>query len=307
MGWTEAEIGDLSGRRAIVTGASSGLGEIVAGELARAGAQVVAASRDRARGEEAIGRMADRGVPAERLEFGELDLASLASVREFAAVHQDPVDLLVNNAGVMHTPERKTDDGFELQLGTNHLGPFALTGLLLPALLRTEAPRVVTVSSILARDGKLDFDDLMLDKGYDSQRAYGNSKLANQLFAFELQRRSENAEAPLKSMAAHPGYSATNLQFAGPQMKRSLVRLVAYRFANTFIAQPATQGARAILWAATGDHPGGTYFGFSGPGQLRGPLSMVPPVVRARDMDTAAKLWSVSEELTGVSFEWPRA
>ena len=209
--WSEAEIPDQSGRTVVVTGANSGIGFHAARGLAGAGADVVLAVRDSERGEAAAQRIrADS--PDARLTVMALDLADLASVRAFAAAHAerrpDGLDLLVNNAGVMALPYRRTADGFEMQLGTNHLGPFALTGLLLESLLRRPQPRVVTVSSGAHRSGKIAFDDLQSERRYRKWRAYGQSKLANLLFAYELHRRATGAGLPLRSVAAHPGWAA---------------------------------------------------------------------------------------------------
>ena len=218
MSWTAADIPDQTGQTAVVTGANSGIGLIAARELARAGATVVMACRDQGKGEDAIAELR-KEVPGAEPQLRRLDLASLASVREFATAvsgQHGSIDLLVNNAGVMATPRRETADGFELQLGTNHLGHFALTGLLLQRLNAGPEPRVVTVTSTAHRTGRINFDDLQGEKRYFRWAAYGQSKLANLLFAYELQRRAEAAGLELRSIAAHPGYSATNLQSAGP-------------------------------------------------------------------------------------------
>ena len=215
--WTSSDIPEQTGRVAVVTGANSGLGLITARELARARATVVIACRDTDKGDRAVAEIRAQ-VPEADLEVRALDLADLASVRSFAARlggERDSVDLLINNAGVMAPPRRTTVDGFESQFGTNHLGHFALTGLMLPSLLAAPAPRVVTLSSGAHRIGKMDFDDLQGERSYNNWRAYGQSKLANLLFCFELDRRARAAGTKLMSLAAHPGYAATNLQFAG--------------------------------------------------------------------------------------------
>jgi NAD(P)-dependent dehydrogenase (short-subunit alcohol dehydrogenase family) len=300
-GWTAKEIPDETGRLAVVTGANSGLGIVVAEQLARAGADVILACRDPGRGQAAAERIAGR-VPGGRVETRRLDLADLGSVRAFAGrlrAESRPVDLLVNNAGVMAPPRRLTVDGFELQLATNHLGHFALTGLLLDRLLAAPAGRVVTVSSLLHRIGRIDFDDLQSAGDYRRWRSYGQSKLANLLFAFELDRRIRRADAVLESIAAHPGFAKTNLQSA------SVGRLAAIAFkpANLLFAQSAAAGALPILCAATADLPSGSYIGPDGPGERRGYPRVVAATAAAHDEPTAERLWDVSEELTGVSFD----
>jgi NAD(P)-dependent dehydrogenase (short-subunit alcohol dehydrogenase family) len=220
-------------------------------------------------------------------------------VRAFAEAWDEPLDLLVNNAGVMATPLRRTADGFELQLGTNHLGHFALAGLLLEHL---RDARVVTVASGAHRMGKIDFDDLQSERGYQRWRAYGQSKLANLLFAFELQRRADAAGFPLTSVAAHPGYSATNLQLAGPAMEGSFVRGVIGRVGNVLLAQSDERGAWNTLYAATEDLPGGTYVGPDGIAEMRGHPTLVTASGAATDEATAKRLWDVSADLTGVSY-----
>nr|MBF6620797.1 SDR family NAD(P)-dependent oxidoreductase [Patulibacter sp.] len=220
MGWSATDIDDLRGRRAVVTGANSGLGLQTATELARAGADVTLACRSAERAERAVATIRD-AVPGALLHVEALDLSDLASVRACAeriTANGQPLDILINNAGVMATPQRRTADGFELQLGTNHLGHFAFTGLLLDALRAAPAPRVVTVSSAMHRVGSIDFDDLQWERSYGPWKAYGRSKLANLLFARELQVRVDAAGIPLRSYAAHPGYSATALQTTGPGM-----------------------------------------------------------------------------------------
>ena len=218
----------------------------------------------------------------------------------------EPLDLLVNNAGVMAPPRRETADGFELQLGTNHLGHFALTGLLAQKLKAAPAARVVTVTSGAHRIGSIDFDDLQRARRYRRWSAYGQSKLANLLFALELQRRAAAADLELRSMAAHPGYAATNLQTAGPQLDAGLLsKLTApvWSAANRFIAQGPEDGALPTLYAATEpDLPGGSLVGPGGLGGMRGAPALEVPSGAALDEDTARRLWSVSEELTGVEF-----
>jgi NAD(P)-dependent dehydrogenase (short-subunit alcohol dehydrogenase family) len=303
--WTAADIPDQTGRLAVVTGASSGLGFATAGELARAGATVVLAARDEAKLERATaairaGAGRDADVAQERL-----DLADLGSVRAFAATFtsaHERLDLLINNAGVMAAPRRLTKDGFESQLGTNHLGHFALTGLLLGALLAAPSPRVVTVSSTAHRIGTMRFDDPQWEHGYNNWRAYGQSKLANLLFCFELQRRATEAGTELRSVAAHPGYAATNLQFAGPShvYERRLMAL-----GNRLFAQSADMGALPTLYAATfPDLPGGAFVGPDGRSEQRGYPKVVTAAGKAYDEQAWRRLWEVSEELTGVQYEF---
>jgi NAD(P)-dependent dehydrogenase (short-subunit alcohol dehydrogenase family) len=303
--WTAADVPDQSGRVAIVTGANSGLGLATARELARAGASVVLAVRDPSgKGQEAAARIR-AAVPAAELEMSALDLADLGSVREFAgrvAGAHERIDLLINNAGIMAAPRRLTKDGFESQFGTNHLGHFALTGLLLPALLGSPAPRVVTVSSWLHRKGTLRFDDLQGEHKYDRWGAYGQSKLANLMFCFELQRRSTEADSPLLSLAAHPGYASTNLQFAATD--RFYEKAFGW-IGNRIIAQSADMGALPTLYAATmPDLPGGTYVGPGGRSEQRGYPKVVGAAGKAYDEDAWRRLWEISEKLTGVRYEF---
>ncbi|MFD1939050.1 MULTISPECIES: oxidoreductase [Nonomuraea] len=297
MVWTAAEIPDLSGKTAIVTGANSGLGMITAGELARRGATTVLACRDTARGESARKRML-LAAPKGAIEVRRLDLADLSSVREFAAGIAGDVDILVNNAGVMALPYRKTADGFEMQFGTNHLGHFALTGLLLP---RLRGGRVVTVSSLTHVAGRMRFDDLNSELGYHKWLAYGQSKLANLLFAYELQRRAGNV---LTSVAAHPGYASTNLQATGPRMAGNRFMEVGQKVANALFAQSAGRGALPVLYAATvRGLPGGSFVGPGGPFEVWGYPQIVDSSPASKDLNAAAKLWEVSEEFTNVHFD----
>ena len=302
--WTADRIPDQTGRRVVVTGASSGLGEVTARELARKGAHVVLAVRDRGKGEASATRIR-AAVPGARLEVRELDLSALDSVRAFAAglVEEAPtLDLLINNAGIMQTPARRTADGYELQLGTNHLGHFALTGLLLPALLRGEQPRVVTVSSFEHKGGRLDFDDLQLEHGYTPRKAYQQSKLANTVFGLEFDRRLRAAGSPVRSVLAHPGYSATNLQSTGPSGLAAFLM----RISNALIAQDAERGALPQLYAATApDVQGGQFYGPSGFREMRGGPTEVHAIPAAYDPEVGRRLWTVSEQLTGVTYPLP--
>jgi len=305
--WTASDIPDQTGRFAVVTGANSGLGLVTARELARAGATVVVACRNTGKGEQAANTIRS-AVPGASVEVRELDLADLASVHAFAsrlAGERDRIDLLINNAGVMAPPRRVTVDGFESQLGTNHLGHFALTGLLLGMLLAAPQPRVVTLSSGAHRMGRINFDDLQGERRYQHWLAYGQSKLANLLFCYELQRRASAAGTSLESLAAHPGYAATNLQFAGPGIAAERWMMWV---ANRVIAQSADMGALPTLYAATvPDLPGGTFVGPDSWGDMRGHPHIVTASGRAYDNEAAARLWEISDQLTGVHYEFGAA
>jgi NAD(P)-dependent dehydrogenase (short-subunit alcohol dehydrogenase family) len=290
--WTAADLPDLSGRTVVVTGASSGLGAVTARELARAGAHVVLAVRDVAKGE----RVAGSFPAGSSHEVRALDLASLASVRAFAAGWSGPLDVLVNNAGIMAVPQAKTEDGFEAQIGTNHLGHFALTNLMLSHV----TDRVVTVSSGAHRLGKIDLEDLNWERRrYDPWRAYGQTKLANLLFTKELQRRLEEAGSGIRALAAHPGYANTSLQsHTGSRVQHLLMAVVG----NRLLAQPDEMGALPTLFATTQDLPGDTFVGPDGFLEQRGHPKIVGRTKAAHDADVARRLWTLSEELTGVSF-----
>jgi NAD(P)-dependent dehydrogenase (short-subunit alcohol dehydrogenase family) len=304
--WTESQVPDQSGRVAVITGANSGLGFETARVLAARGAHVVLACRDEKRA--AAARDAILALqPSASLAVAPLDLASLASVRACAeelAKRHERIDLLVNNAGVMRLPARKTADGFEMQLGTNHLGHFALTGALLDRLLAAPAARIVTLSSTMHRPGRMQWDDLHSERRYGKWRAYSQSKLANLLFSYELDRRLRRARARAISVAAHPGYAATNLQSVGARMEgsRSLERF--FEFGNRLLSQSAAMGALPTLYAATAtDVNGGEYFGPSSFGELWGAPRRVASSRRANDAADAARLWDVSVSLTGVGFD----
>jgi NAD(P)-dependent dehydrogenase (short-subunit alcohol dehydrogenase family) len=287
--FSTTDVPDMTGRSVIVTGANSGIGAAAARALASAGARVVLAVRTLDKGRTAAATMAGE------TEVRELDLASLASVREFAAAWDGEIDLLINNAGVMVPPLTRTADGFELQFGTNHLGHFALTNLLLEHV----SGRVVTVSSTAHRFGRIDFEDLNWErKPYNAWRAYGQSKLANLLFTAELQRRLTAAGSDVLATAAHPGYAATNLQ--SHSQRRSLDLLMA--ISNRLFAQDENGGALPTLYAAVADIPGNGFAGPEGFMEQRGAPRLVGRSAAAQDMDVARRLWDVSEELTGVRF-----
>jgi NAD(P)-dependent dehydrogenase (short-subunit alcohol dehydrogenase family) len=306
--WTTTEIPDQTGRRVLITGANSGIGYHAALELARKDAHVLLASRDRARGEAALARLR-MAVPNSSVELVLLDLASLAAIHEFAAQQIErgqPLDLLINNAGVMAPPKRlETADGFELQFGTNVLGHFALTALLLPLLQKAAAtPRVVTIASIAHKRGEIDFDDLQAADSYAPMRSYPQSKLANLMLAFELDRRLRAAGSQILSVAAHPGVANTNLfQNGDYSATEKTIRRVFGVLIGTFLNTSA-QGALPTLYAATASEAtSGAYYGPQGFKEMRGGdvgLAQVAP--QARDEAAAKKLWHVCEQLTGVNF-----
>jgi NAD(P)-dependent dehydrogenase (short-subunit alcohol dehydrogenase family) len=287
--WTTADLPAQAGRTVVVTGANSGLGLATARELARAGARVVLAVRDVARGEQAAATI--EGTT----EVRALDLADLDSVRAFAAGWTGNLDVLVNNAGIMMVPAGVTADGFELQFGTNHLGHFALTNLLLPHV----TDRVVTVSSGMHRQGSIDLADLNWERRpYNATKAYGQSKLANLLFTLELQRRLVEAGSRVRALAAHPGYAATNLQ----GRSGNSVLDGALKLANVLVAQSDSQGALPTLAAATRDLPGGSYLGPDGFQEMRGYPTLVGRTPEASDPELAKRVWKASAELTGADF-----
>lgn len=301
--WTAENMPDVRGRHFVVTGGNGGLGYVTVQELAARGATVTLACRDVAKGKAARDVISAEVGPVE-IDVRELDLASLESIRDFsAALATAPLDCLINNAGVMAPPLSRTKDGFELQFGTNHLGHFALTGHLWSALMKAQNPRVVTLASNAHKPGKIDFDNLDASKSYSAWGAYSQSKLANLLFAFELDRRAKkHGHVNFKSIAAHPGYSATNLSSSvAPQVGGAIRRFA--RKVELAIGQTAAMGALPQLYAATAlEVPSAAYVGPDGWGEWRGYPRLVTPMPRARDEALAARLWTVSESLTGVAF-----
>ncbi|KZM27669.1 hypothetical protein ST47_g1248 [Ascochyta rabiei] len=286
--WTAEDVVDQTGRTFVVTGANSGLGEVVARALGKAGADVVLACRDTTKADAVAAKIGPNAV------VRKLDLSDLSSVRAFADA-TEKVDVLVNNAGVMAVPFRRTVDGFEMQIGTNHLGHFALTGLLKDKL----TDRVVTMSSALHQLGTVDLDDLNFERRkYNRWLAYGQSKLANLLFTYELQRRFAASGSSLKALASHPGYASTNLQGHTESIQDKLMGI-----GNSIFAQSAEMGALPELWAATApDAFGGSYIGPDGPFEQRGYPKVVGSNKKSHDTKTASGLWTLSEKLTGVSF-----
>ncbi|MFF3345336.1 oxidoreductase [Streptomyces sp. NPDC002779] len=302
-GWNTGDVPDQSGRVAVVTGANSGIGYVTARELARRGARVVLACRSERRGAEAGDRLVTE-VPGAEVEYARLDLGDLASVREFASrLPYDRLDLLVNNAGVMALPYGTTTDGFERQFGVNHLGHFALTGLLLPVLLRTPGARVVTVSSLMHAVSTVDLTDLNSERRYRRWIAYSRSKTANLLFTHELARRLAAHGSDVVAAAAHPGYAATNLQAAGPRMAGRRIAERVMGLGNRVVAQSADAGALPTLYAATA--PGVAPDSFTGP-SLAGWRGAPAPSWRAPwtvDDALGQHLWAASERLTGVAYD----
>ena len=299
--WTTGDIPDQSGRVAIVTGANTGLGYHTAAALAQTGAHVVLAVRNLEKGNLALARIVAAHADAD-VTLTQLDLSSLASVRAAAASLRKAyprIDLLINNAGVMWTPKQLTDDGFEMQFGTNHLGHFALTGLLLDNMLPVRGSRVVTVSSTGHRlRAAIHFDDLQWEHSYNRYAAYGQSKLANLLFTYELQRRLADQHKNTIAVAAHPGASSTELGRNAPALIKPLSALVAPLF-----FQGAAMGSLPTLRAATDpDVQGGQYYGPDGLGEQRGHPKLVSSSAQSHDEDLQRRLWTVSEELTGVTY-----
>jgi NAD(P)-dependent dehydrogenase (short-subunit alcohol dehydrogenase family) len=295
--WTEADVPGQAGRTAVVTGANSGLGFEAARVLAQRGAAVVLACRDLAKAKDAVEQIS-AAAPGARLSTVRLNLGSLTSIREAAEelrAGHDRLDLLINNAGLMMTPRGRTEDGFELQFGTNHLGHFALTGLLLDRMLTVPRSRVVTVSSSGHRMGRIDFGDLQSERRYSRTGAYGQSKLANLLFTYELQDRLARAGAATEALAAHPGTARTSLTRYLPGWMQAGAALIPF--------QGSAMGAVPILRAATDpDARGGEYYGPAGLGENRGPAKRVRSNARSHDTGVARRLWDESVRLTGVSY-----
>lgn len=305
--WTPAEMPQQQGRLAIVTGANSGIGYQTARYLARAGATVILACRSREKGEAARAKIVAEnpvGNPAAKVELRVLDVADLDSVRSFAAEFASggrALDLLINNAGVMAIPSRRTTpQGFEMQFGTNHLGHFALTGLLLPALLRQPNSRVVTVASIAHKGGRLNFDDLNAERSYDPRGAYQQSKLANLVFGLEFDRRLRARSAATTSVIAHPGVAVTNIvsNGMGTGLKGRIVNALL-----PLVAQSDDRGAWPLVYAATSPQAhGGGYYGPDGIAEIKGTPVEVKPKPHALDPAVGRRLWEVSETLTGVRY-----
>jgi len=303
--WTADDMPDLSGKTIVVTGGNSGIGYEAAMEFARKRAEVILACRDLGKARTAAAQIKSSASGA-KVDVMELDLSNLASVRGFSdAFHlqHQALHVLCNNAGVMAIPYRQTTDGFEMQFGTNHLGHFALTGLLLDRLIATEGARVVNVASGAHRMGKIRFDDLQWKNGYRKWMAYGQSKLANLLFTLELQRRVDAAGKQLLCVACHPGYAATNLQAAGPRMSGSSMLESLFSFGNSVFAQSAAMGALPTEYAAVAaDVHGGDYIGPDGMAELWGNPVRVGRSAAAQDAAAASRLWDISEQLTNVHY-----
>lgn len=297
MNWTTQDMPDQTGKTAIITGANSGLGLETARALAAKGATVIMACRNL---EKAAAAKRDilSSTPNAKLEVMQLDVANLASVSEFAkafASQQQHLDMLINNAGVMGLPLTKSSDGFEMHFAANHLGHFALTGLLLEPLRKTANARVVVVGSAVERQAKLDFENLNGERQYNPLAAYGTSKLANMLFCYELARRLKQAGINALAAAAHPGWTASNLQQNSPE----------FRFLNPIFSQNAAQGALPILYAATAtDVQNGEFFGPKGFLEMKGSPKRVKSSRASHDLELAQKLWNVSETMTKVQYAW---
>jgi len=297
--WTAKDIPDLSDKIAIVTGANSGIGYEIARALSNKNAKVILACRNKENGEAAV-RQIVLAYPEAQVELMQIDLSDLSSVQHFSGKftnHYDRLDILINNAGIMRPPFGKTTDGFELQFGINHLGHFALTGLLLPLIINTSNARIITISSGGERFSKIDLDNLNAEKGYDPGKAYGQSKLANLFFTYELERRFRTTGINAIAAAAHPGWTKnTKLPLHWPMV----------RILNPIIGQKPTIGALPALYAATvQDVEGGAFYGPDGWLGLRGYPTKVKSSNSTCDTDIAAKLWTLSENLTGIIYQWP--
>ncbi len=305
MGWTPAQLPDLSDKTYVITGGNSGLGHEASKILVAKGAKVVITARSEDKAKAAMEAVRAQ-TPGADIGFVALDLSVQASVKEAAArlVEDLPrIDAVINNAGVMQTPERRTDEGWELQLATNHIGHFKLDSLLFPTIEASKG-RIVAVSSIAHKFGKIDLDDLHSEKSYDPTRAYSQSKLANIMYAFELQRRLTERESPATAYASHPGYSDTNLQTAGVGMEGgSWFFRGLYSITNKVMAQTAEQGSYPlVLAAAWPEAEPGAYYGPTGLADTRGPVGKSTVAERARDKEVARQLWERTEDLVGPFF-----
>lgn len=306
--WAADDVPEQTGKTIVITGANSGIGYEAALVLAQRGAELILACRSQEKGARALEQLR-AAAPGAKAKLMKLDLASLASVRAFAdqvKSEQGRIDILINNAGLMAIPRATTEDGFEMQLGTNHLGHFALTGLLFGRLLETGGARVVNIASQAHRMGRIDFADLMRERRYEKWTAYGQSKLANLLFTFELQRRVERKwpkRTPVAAIACHPGYSATELQGKGPALENSKLGALIMKVGNGILAQSAAMGALPTLRAACDPEArSGDYYGPAGVGEIAGPPVKVGTAAAARDPEVARQLWEKSVELTKVDF-----
>lgn len=305
MKWTSSDIPDLSGKIALVTGANSGLGYYTSLELARKGAHVVMAARNKEKGLAALEKIRSE-IPDADLQFMKLDLANIEVIKHFAdsfIEEYEKLDILINNAGVMAIPLLRTVQGFEMQFGTNHLGHFALTGLLFNFINSTPGSRIVNVSSLMHKFGKINFDDLNSEKSYSKWSAYSQSKLANLLFTLELDRRARLAGKQVSVMASHPGYASTNLQTRGGELEGSKANVAMNNLLNKIIAQPAWKGALPSLYAATSQNAvSGKYYGPSGLGSVRGYPREEKINPKLTSPEVARRLWEESERLTGIKF-----
>jgi NAD(P)-dependent dehydrogenase (short-subunit alcohol dehydrogenase family) len=305
MYWTQKDMPDLTSSTAVVTGANSGIGYEVTRAFAQKGAHVVMACRNVKRAETAATQIL-KEFPDASLEIMRIDLIDLSSVRDFAHKFSERyqfLHILCNNAGIMLAPHVKTVDGFELHLGVNYLGHFALTGLLLNRLLATENARIVTMSSVAHHRGDINFDDVNWEKSYSRMGAYGRSKLANLLFTYELQRRLETVKSTVISVAAHPGWAATNLQSTGLHMGGGRLWRFVFKIGNPLFAQSAAMGALPVLYAATAEVNGGDYIGPGGWQEWGGYPEPVRSSDKSYDKKAAQMLWEISEEMTGVHYD----
>ncbi|HYW97175.1 MAG TPA: oxidoreductase [Bacteroidales bacterium] len=305
MSWTTEDIPVQDGKIIVVTGANSGLGYWTTYHLAKRHAEVVMACRNTSKANEAADKIR-KDFPSARLDIMELDLADIESIKRFSeAFHKKykQLNILINNAGVMAIPERRTKQGFEMQFGTNHLGHFVLTSLLFDLIKKTRGSRVVTLSSLMHKRGEIRFEDLNWDSDYSKWKAYGQSKLANLLFMLELEKKIKSSGNSVISVASHPGWASTNLQAKGPEMEGSNIGLWLNNLGNNLLAQSAEMGAMPTLYAATShDVTGGKYYGPSGFGGLRGYPHEENINAEKADMKVADRLWKESEKLSGINF-----